>query len=183
MSTKKFAKNATSKSSNLNKSSKSVKLNIKEKNLKKEDKKESDEENSGEEIEEVDDGDEEFFNQDSYESFAKKNDIEKISSSYHINNDLHKVDVIISKDLRRTSEIMSYAEFARVISERAKQIENGSPIFIKLMNKHNPIDIAEEEVRQKKCPLKVVRYLTKNIKEEWSVNEMIIPFGINSDKK
>jgi DNA-directed RNA polymerase I, II, and III subunit RPABC2 len=76
---------------------------------------------------------------------------------------------------------MSYAEYARVISERAKQIENGSPIFIESKNEHSPINIAEKEVRQKKCPLKVVRYLTKNIKEEWSVNEMIIPFGINSD--
>lgn len=136
---------------------------------------------SGEEVEDAEDGEEEFFNRDSYMSFAKKYDIEKISSDYYVNNDLHKVDVIVPKDLRRTSEIMSYAEYARVIAERAKQIENGSPMFIESKNEHSPINIAEKEVRQKMCPLKIIRYLTKNIKEEWSVNEMIIPFGINSD--
>jgi DNA-directed RNA polymerase I, II, and III subunit RPABC2 len=92
---------------------------------------------------------------------------------------LHKEDVVIAPEKRTTSEIMSQAEYARVVSERAKQIENGSPIFISLKNDHNPIKIAEKEIKQKKCPLKITRYLTKNIKEEWLVNEMVIPFGAN----
>ncbi len=135
-----------------------------------------------EDISEEENGEEEFFNQSSYESFAKKNEIEQISSNYYINNDLHKVDKIVPKDMRRTSEIMTYAEYTRVVSERAKQIENGSPIFVELKNEHKPSNIAEKEILQKKCPLKIIRYLTKNIKEEWSVNEMIIPFGINIER-
>lgn len=130
-------------------------------------------------VDELDEEDEEFFDQNSYDSFTKKYDIELLSSSYYENNDLHKLDVVVPKDKRITSEIMTHAEYTRVVSERAKQIENNAPIFIILKNEHDPIKIAEAEIRQKKCPLKIVRYLTKNIKEEWKVNDMIIPFGIN----
>ncbi len=121
---------------------------------------------------------ENFFDQTAYDQFTQKYGIEHLSN-YYTNNDLHKEDVVISKDKRITSEIMTHAEYTRVISERAKQIENGSPIFIKLTTEHDPVKIAEKEVEQKKCPLSVVRYITKNIKEEWEVNEMVVPFGIN----
>jgi DNA-directed RNA polymerase subunit K/omega len=124
---------------------------------------------------------EEFFNQNSYDSFTYRNKIEILSSNHYTNNDLHKEDAVVPKGHRITSEIMTHAEYTRVVSERAKQIENGSPIFIILKNEHDPIKISEKEIRQKRCPLKIMRYLTKNIKEEWSVNEMIIPFGINID--
>lgn len=130
--------------------------------------------------EEIDE-EEEFFNQNSFDSFTRKNNIDILSPNFYVNNDLHKKDIVIPKEKRITSEIMTYAEYTRAVSERAKQIENGSPIFIVLKNEHDPIKITEKEIRQKKCPLKVIRYLTKNIKEEWSINEMIIPFGINID--
>ncbi len=136
------------------------------------------EELAEEDAEEV--AEEEYFNQSSYDTFTKKYGIEQLSSNYYTNNDLHKEDKVVPPEERITSEIMTHAEYTRVVGERAKQIENGSTIFIVLKNDHDPIRIAEKEIKQKKCPLKITRYLTQNIKEEWNVNEMVIPFGINS---
>ncbi len=130
--------------------------------------------------EEEEELEEEFFAQNAYDAFTQQYDIAPLSSNYYVNNDLHKEDVIVAREHRKTSEIMTFAEYSRIVSERARQIENGSPIFITIENEHDPVKIAEKEIKQKKCPLNISRYLTKNIKEEWSANEMIIPFGINS---
>ncbi len=124
-----------------------------------------------------DDENDELFDENAYDIFTKKYGIESIV--YKNTDEIHKEDIIIKHDDRITSEIMTQAEFTRIVSERAKQIENGAMIFISLLNEHDPIKIAEKEIKQKMCPLKIIRYLTENIKEEWAVNEMIIPFGIN----
>lgn len=131
------------------------------------------------EIDVEDDG--EFFNEDSYNAFTKRNGIELLSESNYINNDLHKIEIVTPNDKRITSEILTLAEYTRVISERAKQIENGSMIFVDIGKETNLIKIAEMEILQKKCPIKVIRYITPHIKEIYSVNEMIIPFGIQKN--
>lgn len=127
-------------------------------------------------LDESDKDEEEFFTKNSYISFMEKNGIEYLGNSFYTDNDLHKEDIIVPREYRITSEIMSLAEYTRVISERAKQIENGSPIFIDVKNIHDPILIAEKEIKQKKSPMIINRYLTRHIKEEWEVNEMNLPF-------
>lgn len=118
-----------------------------------------------------------FFNSDSYINFIKKNNIEMLGDDIYTSNDLHKVDIVVPNDKRITSEIMTLAEYTRVVSERAKQIENGSPIFINdIKGENNPIKIAEMEILDKKSPMLITRFLYKNIKEIYAVNEMIIPF-------
>jgi DNA-directed RNA polymerase I, II, and III subunit RPABC2 len=121
----------------------------------------------------------EFFNDDSYNAFTKRNGIELLSETNYTNNDLHKIEITTPNDRRITSEIMTLAEYTRVISERAKQIENGSMIFVDLEGLSNPIKIAEMEILQKKSPIKVIRYITSHIKEIYSVNEMVVPFSAN----
>jgi DNA-directed RNA polymerase I, II, and III subunit RPABC2 len=121
----------------------------------------------------------EFFNDDSYNAFTKKNGIELLSETNYTNNDVHKIEITTPNDRRITSEIMTLSEYTRVISERAKQIENGSMIFVDLKGESNPIKLAEIEILQKKCPIKIIRYITPHIKEIYSVNEMIVPFSAN----
>jgi DNA-directed RNA polymerase I, II, and III subunit RPABC2 len=143
--------------------------------------------NDAEEVEDdidnIDDNDAEddgeFFNDDSYNAFTKRNGIELLSETNYTNNDLHKIEITTPNDRRITSEIMTLAEYTRVISERAKQIENGSMIFVDLEGLSNPIKIAEMEILQKKSPIKVIRYITSHIKEIYSVNEMVVPFSAN----
>jgi DNA-directed RNA polymerase I, II, and III subunit RPABC2 len=132
-----------------------------------------DEENIDEEMEYEE---EQFFNEDSYNNFIRKYEIQLLDNLLYIDNDIHKKDIVVPNDKRITSEIMTMAEYTRVISERAKQIYDGSPIFTNVENEFNPIRIAEKEVREKKCPLKISRYITRNVKEEFSVNEMVPPF-------
>lgn len=124
----------------------------------------------------VEDGGE-FFNDDSYNAFTKRNGIELLSESNYTNNDLHKIEIITPKDKRITSEIMTLFEYTRVISERAKQIENGSMIFVDIEGETSLVKISEKEIREKKSPIKIIRYITPHIKEIYSVNEMVIPFS------
>lgn len=125
----------------------------------------------------IDDYEEEvFFNTNSYNNFIKKNNIEFLGNEMYTNNNTHKIDIVVPKDKRITSEIMTLAEFTRVISERAKQIENGAPIFCDTNGETNLIKIAEMEIALKCCPMKITRFITTNIKEIWAISEMVPPF-------
>ena len=121
---------------------------------------------------------EKFFNKDAYNFLIKKYGMNMLSADTYINNDIFKEDIIVPNEFRQSSEIMTQAEYIRVVSERSKQIENGSRYFIELTNETEPNEIAINEIKQKKCPLSIVRYVANNktIKEIWNVNEMIIPF-------
>jgi DNA-directed RNA polymerase subunit K/omega len=122
-----------------------------------------------------DNNDETFFNKDSYKAFIKKNNIQILDDNNYINNDLHKINIVTPNNYRQTSEIMTLAEYTRVISERASQIQNGSVIFIDIGNETDLIKIAKLEISLKKSPMKITRSITTNIVEIWEVNEMIVP--------
>lgn len=126
---------------------------------------------------EIDDYAEEmFFNKDSYNSFNKKNNTPLFDDCMYIDNNLHKVNTVTPNHLRITSEVMTLAEYTRVISERAKQIEENSVKFCDIGDETDLIKIAKMEIRQKKCPINITRQLPMNIVEIFSVNELEIPF-------
>lgn len=95
-----------------------------------------------------------------------------------VDNPLHKIDIVTPNDYRITSEILTVAEYTRVISERASHIQNGSKIFIDIGEESDPIKIAKMELNQKRSPMQIRRYTSRNIVEIWSVNEMVQPFGV-----
>ena len=82
--------------------------------------------------------------------------------------------IYVHEDNRITSEIMSQYEYTRVLALRVKQIEKGSKVYVK-DDKANYEKLAKLEIKQKKCPLSIIRHLTPYIAEKWHVNEMIIP--------
>ena len=84
--------------------------------------------------------------------------------------------VYVLPEDRRTSEVMTRFEYCEVVSIRAKQIENGASAFIEIGGLTDPLEIAREEVKQKQCPLSIIRMLTDKIGEKWHVNELAIPF-------
>ena len=80
---------------------------------------------------------------------------------------------------RISSEYMNQFEYARVLCIRAKQIENGSPMFIEPKEAYysDPMPakrIAEEEIAQGRCPLSIVRQMAPGVSELWDVNELKI---------
>lgn len=95
---------------------------------------------------------------------------------------MNNIIKIITGDARITSHILSLNEVARVVGVRATQINNGSDVFIDTKGMRNIEHMAIHEILQKKCPLKVRRFISENIAEEWSVNEMTLPHGYVNDK-
>lgn len=72
-------------------------------------------------------------------------------------------------------------EYVRIIGQRAKQISEGAPINIDIYDTkifpngvEDFLEIAEEELRQKKCPLNVHRKMPTGKTLVISVNELEI---------
>jgi DNA-directed RNA polymerases I, II, and III subunit RPABC2 len=80
---------------------------------------------------------------------------------------------------RRTLAILSKYEKAKIIGIRAQQISMGSHIYLDDVHTlSNPLDIAKEELRQKRTPLIVRRVMLGkkgSIHEDWRVEELIDP--------
>jgi DNA-directed RNA polymerase subunit K/omega len=88
----------------------------------------------------------------------------------------HREYLIIPREHRRTSDIMSLAEYTAVLSIRAKHLENGAPPFVSV-NTADYAEVAKQEVLQKKCPLCIRRvHSNGRMVEVWDVNELGIPF-------
>ena len=64
--------------------------------------------------------------------------------------EVHKEVIIVPNTHRKTSDVISKYEFTDVTSNRAKQIEDGSKIFIDIEDESNPVKMAEMEIRMKK---------------------------------
>ena len=80
---------------------------------------------------------------------------------------------------RRTLPILNKYEKAKIIGVRAQQIAMGSHIFLDSLNGlTSPIDIAREELRQKRTPLIVRRTLVgkHTVMEDWLVENLIDPY-------
>ena len=90
--------------------------------------------------------------------------------------------LFVPPDKRRTKSTMTKFEFCRVLSIRAQQIENGSPIFVDIGNLTKVNEIAMKEIKDKKCPLCVQRVIHNypngnKLAEIWEVEELAIPDG------
>lgn len=125
---------------------------------------------------------EEFVSYDDQESSAETL-IENLSGNlkFHIFNpdkykiDSHKNMIVVPADHRKTSEMLTEYEYTEVISHRAKQIENNSPVYIDIGNETDPVIMAEKEIKARKCPLAIRRELNGLVCEIWDVNECTLP--------
>ena len=66
---------------------------------------------------------------------------------------------------RLNNQRLSIYERTRIIGTRATQIARGSKPFVKNIESLNPIEIAEEELKNKMVPLKLVRTLPNGTKD------------------
>ena len=78
--------------------------------------------------------------------------------------------------LHKTTPILTKYERARVLGERAKQIQQGSPLFIEGMEDvMDSFVLAEEELKQKKIPYIIERPLPHGTSVEyWPLDELEI---------
>jgi len=85
--------------------------------------------------------------------------------------------IIIPDNKRNCRAVISDFELSKVLSIRSTQIATTGISFSE-MKTINPIELAKDEIRLKKCPLKIMRRVDiyENIPkyEIWSINELEI---------
>uniref|UniRef100_U5EWA4 DNA-directed RNA polymerases I, II, and III subunit RPABC2 n=1 Tax=Corethrella appendiculata TaxID=1370023 RepID=U5EWA4_9DIPT len=80
----------------------------------------------------------------------------------------------VPKSKRITTKYMTKYERARVLGTRALQIAMCAPIMVELEGETDPLQIAMKELKQRKIPIIIRRYLPDHSYEDWSIDELII---------
>ena len=81
----------------------------------------------------------------------------------------------VAKDDRITTPYITKFERARVLGTRALQISMNAPVMVELEGETDPLQIALKELRERKIPITVRRFLPDGSYEDWNVDELIIP--------
>ncbi|KAI3981431.1 hypothetical protein MKX01_028081 [Papaver californicum] len=79
----------------------------------------------------------------------------------------------VKKD-RNTSKFMTKYERARILGTRALQISMNAPVMVELEGETDPLEIAMKELRARKIPFTIRRYLPDGSYEDWGVDELIV---------
>lgn len=84
----------------------------------------------------------------------------------------HK-DKKIPNEERITTPYMTKYERARILGTRALQISMMAPVLVDLEGETDPLQIAIKELREKKIPLIVRRYMPDGYYEDWTCEELL----------
>ncbi|KAF2643419.1 RNA polymerase Rpb6 [Massarina eburnea CBS 473.64] len=79
----------------------------------------------------------------------------------------------IKPEDRKTTPYLTKYEKARILGTRALQISGNAPVLIDVEGMTDPLEIALKELKEKKIPLVVRRYLPDGFYEDWTVEELI----------
>lgn len=79
----------------------------------------------------------------------------------------------VPNDKRTTTPYMTKYEKARVLGTRALQISMNAPVLVDVEGETDPLQIAIKELREKKIPLVVRRYLPDGWYEDWTCEELL----------
>lgn len=80
----------------------------------------------------------------------------------------------IDKSKRITSKYMTKYERARVLGTRALQISMNAPVMVEIAGETDALKIAMKELRERKIPMIIRRYLPDNSYEDWSLEELLV---------
>merc|ERR1711872_920752 len=75
---------------------------------------------------------------------------------------------------RITLPYMTKYERARVLGTRALQIAMCAPVMVELEGETDPLQIAMKELKQRKIPIIIRRYMPDGSYEDWCIDELII---------
>ncbi|XP_065561909.1 DNA-directed RNA polymerases I, II, and III subunit RPABC2-like [Artemia franciscana] len=91
------------------------------------------------------------------------------------------VDILASSEAtaqepskRITTPYMTKYERARVLGTRALQIAMCAPVMVDIDSETDPLAIAMKELKARKIPLIIRRYLPDGSYEDWGVDELIM---------
>lgn len=122
--------------------------------------------------------DEDFDNYDEGDEFEEEDEqFDEVQDNNEERIELlqqEEVGKAVDKDKRITTPFMTKYERARVLGTRALQISMCAPIMVELENETDPLQIAMKELKARKIPLIIRRYLPDGSYEDWSIDELII---------
>ncbi|KAK2185723.1 hypothetical protein NP493_225g01021 [Ridgeia piscesae] len=75
---------------------------------------------------------------------------------------------------RITTPYMTKYERARVLGTRALQIAMCAPVMVELEGETDPLQIAMKELKARKVPIIIRRYLPDGSFEDWGIDDLII---------
>jgi len=78
----------------------------------------------------------------------------------------------IEKADRVTTRYMTKYERARVLGTRALQISMNAPVMVDIAGETDPLKIAMKELRERKIPMIIRRYLPDGSYEDWALDEL-----------
>ncbi|KAI8101522.1 hypothetical protein M9435_001627 [Picochlorum sp. BPE23] len=76
--------------------------------------------------------------------------------------------------VRITTRYLTKYEKARVLGTRALQLSMNAPPMVEVEGETDPLEIAYKELREKKIPFIIRRYLPDSSFEDWKLDELII---------
>ncbi|RDA92854.1 hypothetical protein CP533_2870 [Ophiocordyceps camponoti-saundersi (nom. inval.)] len=95
------------------------------------------------------------------------------SANAHKGGEKSVKDKKIPENERTTTPYMTKYERARILGTRALQISMNAPVLVDLEGETDPLQIAIRELREKKIPLIVRRYLPDGYYEDWTCEELV----------
>ncbi|GMH49582.1 hypothetical protein TrVE_jg2007 [Triparma verrucosa] len=80
----------------------------------------------------------------------------------------------VPKSARITTQFLTKYERARILGTRALQISMNAPVMVSLEGETDPLKIAMKELRERKIPIIIRRYLPDDSYEDWRIEELIV---------
>eukprot|EP00519_Triparma_laevis_P001580 CAMPEP_0182504328 /NCGR_PEP_ID=MMETSP1321-20130603/17009_1 /TAXON_ID=91990 /ORGANISM="Bolidomonas sp., Strain RCC1657" /LENGTH=136 /DNA_ID=CAMNT_0024709655 /DNA_START=122 /DNA_END=529 /DNA_ORIENTATION=+ len=123
------------------------------------------------------------FDDDEADDLNDIDDLQNDSDSAHENDeevdpDPERMEILDSSDVptgsttvpksaRVTTQFLTKYERARILGTRALQISMNAPVMVSLEGETDPLKIAMKELRERKIPIIIRRYLPDDSYEDW----------------
>lgn len=100
---------------------------------------------------------------------TEENGVQILNADEAGGNDDAEVDL----SQRKTTRYLTKYERARILGTRALQISMSAPVMVNIDNMTDPLEIAQKELRERKIPIIVRRFLPDGTYEDWTIKQLV----------
>lgn len=109
-----------------------------------------------------------------YDDDADDLPMDQEEEGFDLVNTTEGVDRTVQNAKKITTPYMTKYERARLLGTRALQIAMCAPVMVELEGETDPLQIAMKELKNRKIPIIIRRYLPDGSFEDWGIDELII---------
>ena len=106
-----------------------------------------------------------------YQNDDNDQQIEEVNAE-NKEDDVQQQDAPVDQVRRITTPYLTKYERARILGTRALQISMGAPVMVEMVGETDPLEIAQKELRERKIPMVIRRFLPDGTFEDWKVSEL-----------